>query len=191
MPDYVRALPLRPGTTPLQFAPDYEAWLIEAMRHGDYDDFWKNSGSSMVDHPKEYEDLPEYHTTGWYDSWGTQAANLNFVELRENKKSLQRLIIGPWIHSSANQDHAGEAQFTADAALNLREFHLRWFDHFLKGVDNGVDREPPVRIYVMGGGMGIRRRMDEFMLGNIGARSRIGRWHGRRQHRFICAAADC
>jgi putative CocE/NonD family hydrolase len=152
--EYVGALPLRPGTTPLQFAPDYEAWLIEAMRHGDYDDFWKNSGSSVVDHLKEYEDLPEYHTTGWYDSWGTQAANLNFAELRKNKKSLQRLIIGPWIHSSENQDHAGEAQFTADAALNLREFHLRWFDHFLKGVDNGVDREPPVRIYVMGGGDG-------------------------------------
>ena len=31
-------------------------------------------------------------------------------------------------------------------------FHLRWFDHWLKGIDNGVDREPPVRIYVMGGG---------------------------------------
>src|SRR5262249_40246211 len=31
---------------------------------------------------------------------------------------------------------------------------LRWFDHWLKGVDNGVDREPPVRIYVMGGGDG-------------------------------------
>jgi putative CocE/NonD family hydrolase len=29
---------------------------------------------------------------------------------------------------------------------------LRWFDHWLKGIDNGVDREPPVRIYVMGGG---------------------------------------
>ena len=31
-------------------------------------------------------------------------------------------------------------------------FELRWFDHWLKGVDNGVDREPPVRLYVMGGG---------------------------------------
>jgi len=150
--EYVRGLPLRPGTTPLKFAPDYEAWLVEAMSHGDYDDFWKNSGSSVVDHLEEYEDVPEYHTTGWYDSWGTPVANLNFVELRKSKKSLQRLIVGPWIHSSENRSYAGEAQFTPDAALDLQAFHLRWFDHWLKGVDNGVDREPPVRIYVMGGG---------------------------------------
>ncbi len=150
--DYVRGLPLRAGTTPLKFAPDYEAWLIEAMSHGDYDAFWKDSGSSVVDHLAEYKDIPEYHTTGWYDSWGTPVANLNYVELRRTKKSLQRLIVGPWIHSSEDSSHAGEAQFTADAALDLPAFHLRWFDHWLKGIDNGVDREPPVRIYVMGGG---------------------------------------
>ena len=39
--------------------------------------------------------------------------------------------------------------------------------------------------------MGIRRPMDEFLLGDIGARRRIGRWHERRQYRFICAAAEC
>jgi uncharacterized protein len=150
--EFVRSLPLRPGTTPLKFAPDYEKWLIEAMGHGDYDDYWKNAGSSVVDHLEEYKDVPEYHTTGWYDSWGLQVANLNFVELRKNKKSLQRLIVGPWIHSSESRDFAGEAQFTPDAALDLQAFHLRWFDHWLKDVDNGVDREPPVRIYVMGGG---------------------------------------
>src|ERR1035441_9825600 len=55
--DYVTSLPLRPGTTPLKFAPDYEAWLIEAMSHGDYDSFWKDSGSSVVDHLAEYKDV--------------------------------------------------------------------------------------------------------------------------------------
>jgi len=150
--EYVRGLPLRPGTTPLKFAPDYESWLIEAMSHGDYDAFWKDSGASVVDHLSEYKDVPEYHTTGWYDSWATQVANLNYAELRRTKKSLQRLIVGPWIHSRENLSYAGEAQFTDDAALDLTAFQLRWFDRWLKGVDNGVDREPPVRIYVMGGG---------------------------------------
>ena len=150
--EYVRGLPLRAGTTPLKFAPDYESWLIEAMSHGDYDTFWKDSGASVIDHLAEYKDVPEYHTTGWYDSWGTQVANLNYVELRRTKKSLQRLIVGPWIHSSENLSYAGEAQFTDDAALDLTAFHLRWFDRWLKSLDNGVDREPPVRIYVMGGG---------------------------------------
>lgn len=149
---YVLQLPLRPGTTPLKFAPDYERWLVEAMRHGDYDDFWKNHGSSVVDHLAEYKDIPIYHVTGWYDSWGSQVANLNYIELSRSKKSLQRLIIGPWTHGGQTRSYAGMAQFTDDAALDFNAWRLRWYDHWLKGVDNGVDREPPVRIYVMGGG---------------------------------------
>lgn len=152
--DFVRWLPLRHGTTTLKFAPEYESYIIEAMSHGDYDEFWTNAGSSVVDHLSEYKDIPEYHTTGWYDSWGMSVANLNYVELRKTKKSLQRLIVGPWIHSSENLSYAGEAQFTEDSALDLMAFQQRWFDHWLKGVDNGVDRETPVRIYVMGGGDG-------------------------------------
>jgi uncharacterized protein len=150
--DYVLSLPLRPGTTPLKFAPDYEAWLIEAMRHGAYDAFWKDHGSSVVDHIPEYKDIPVYHVTGWYDSWGLQVANLNFVALSKAKKSLQRLLVGPWIHSRETLTYAGDAQFTPDASLDLGSFQRRWLDHWLKGVDNGVDREPPVLIYVMGGG---------------------------------------
>ena len=150
--EYLRALPLRPGTTPLKFAPDYEKWLIEAMSHGDNDEFWKDHGPSVVDHLSEYKDIPVFHMTGWYDSWGLQVANLNYPELRKSKKSLQRLMVGPWMHSSPTASYAGEAQFTPDAALSFNAWQLRWFDHWLKGIDNGVDREPPVRIYVMGGG---------------------------------------
>jgi putative CocE/NonD family hydrolase len=150
--DYVLHFPLRPGATPLQFAPDYEAWLIEAMGHGAYDDYWKDCGSSVVDHLAEYKDIPVYHVTGWYDSWSHQVADLNFVQLTRTKKSLQRLIVGPWIHSLERLTHAGEAEFTPDASLDLSSFQRRWMDRWLKGIDNGVDREPPVRIYVMGGG---------------------------------------
>jgi putative CocE/NonD family hydrolase len=150
--DYTLALPLRPGTTPLKFAPDYESWLVEAMSHGDYDDFWKDHGASVVDHLSDYKDVPAYHVTGWYDSWGTSVANLNYIALSKSKKSLQRLLIGPWIHSAEHLNYAGDAQFSDDAKLDRVEFYLRWFDHWLKGVDNGIDREPPVRIYVMGGG---------------------------------------
>ena len=152
VPEYVRGLPLRPGTTPLKFAPDYESWLVEAMRHGDYDEFWKNHGSSVVDHVAEYKDVPIYHVTGWYDSWGTQVANLNYIELRKAKKSLQRLIIGPWTHGGQTRNWAGDAQFTPDAALDFNAWRLRWLDRWMKGTENGVDREAPVRLYVMGGG---------------------------------------
>ena len=150
--DYVQQLPLRAGATPLRFAPDYERWLIEAMGHGDYDAFWKDHGSDVLAHLDAYADVPIYHVTGWYDSWGTPVANLNYVALSRAKKSPQRLIIGPWTHGGQTRSYAGVAQFTPDAALDFNAWRLRWLDRWLKGVDNGVDREAPVRLYVMGGG---------------------------------------
>ena len=149
---YAKGLPLRPGTTPLSLAPDYESWLVEAMSHGDNDEFWKNMGAGVVDHLAEHKDVPMYHISGWYDSWGTQVANLNYVGLSKTKKSLQRLIMGPWTHGGAPFTFAGEAEFGPEATVSNAASQLRWFDHWLKGVDNGVDREPPVRIFVMGGG---------------------------------------
>ena len=150
--EYVRALPLRPGATPLRFAPDYEGWLIAAMSHGGGDEVLSGMGIDVPDHVAGYKDVPAYHVTGWYDSWGLQVANLNYPTLRGAKKSTQRLIVGPWTHSRPNADFAGDAQFTPDAAIDLNAFELRWFERWLNGRDNGVDREAPVRIYVMGGG---------------------------------------
>lgn len=150
--EYVRALPLRAGTTPLQFAPEYERWLIEAMGHGDNDSFWTDMGASVVDHLDAYQDVPVYHITGWYDSWGAQVANLNYVLLSKSKKSLQRLLIGPWTHGGQAQTFSGIAEFGAAAAVDLNDLRLRWFDRWLLGRENGIDREAPVRIFVMGSG---------------------------------------
>jgi len=154
VPEYLKSLPLRAGTTPLHMDPDYEAWLVEAMRHGDYDDWWKRLPNSVVEHVAEYEDVPVYHVTGWYDSWAAQVANLNYPVLSKAKKGPHKLIIGPWVHGGQEDTSAGEAEFGPEAAAHLTAFCFRWFDHWLKGVDNGVDREPPVRIFVMGGGGG-------------------------------------
>lgn len=171
--EYIFALPLRPGTTPLKFAPDYEQWLVEAMRHGDYDDFWKNAGSSVVDHLAEYKDVPVYHITGWYDTWGTQVANMNYVQLAKAKKSLQRLIVGPWTHGGQGRNFAGEAEFTADAALSFDEWRLRWLDRWMKGVQNGVDKEAPVRVYVMGSGEPHKTKDGRLFVG--------GRWRDEQE----------
>lgn len=149
---YAKSLPLRPGTTPLKFAPAYEAFLIEAMSHGDNDAYWANMGSSVVDHIAEYQDVPSYHVTGWYDSWGAQVANLNYVQLSKAKKSLQRLIVGPWTHGGQGQSFSGIAEFGDAAAIDMNALRHRWFDRWLLGQQNGVDREPPVRIFVMGSG---------------------------------------
>ena len=63
-------LPLRRGTTPLKLAPEYEDWLVEAMRHGANDDFWRQN--NIVDHADQYKDIPVYLVGGWYDSWAEQ-----------------------------------------------------------------------------------------------------------------------
>lgn len=163
--EYVRALPLRAGTTPLRLAPDYERFLVEAMGHGDDDAYWTDSGFDIVHHLADYEDVPAYHVTGWYDSWSHQVADLNYPLLRGSKKSRQRLIVGPWTHSNQGQPVAGEAAFTADAVIDLNAFEQRWFDRWLKGLDNGVDCEPPVRLYVMGGGDGHRTSEGKIFVG--------------------------
>ncbi|HEY2942200.1 MAG TPA: CocE/NonD family hydrolase [Vicinamibacteria bacterium] len=171
--EYLLGLPLRPGTTPLKFAPDYESWLVEAMSHGDNDAFWTDMGASVVDHVAEYKDVPVYLVGGWYDSWAAQTANLNYVELARAKKSPQRLIMGPWTHGGQGRSFAGEAEFGRDAAIDLEALQLRWFDRWLKGADNGVDREPPVRIFVMGGGDGHRTAEGRIFVG--------GRWRDEKE----------
>jgi len=165
--EFVKALPLRPGTTPLKFAPDYETWLIEAMRHGDNDAFWADMGSSVIDHVARYQDVPVMHLTGWYDSWGAQVANLNYVELSKVKKQKQRLIVGPWTHGGQGTSFSGNAEFGPTAALNMNEQRLRWFERWLKGVDNGVEGDTPVRIFVMGSGEPYKTKEGRLFVGGV------------------------
>jgi putative CocE/NonD family hydrolase len=151
--EHLRNLPIRAGTTPLKHVPDYENWLIEVMRHGDNDAYWKQPGYSVVDNVERYADVPVYHVTGWYDSWCRQNV-LNWQALVRAKKSPQLLIIGPWTHGGQGRNVAGEVEFPPEAALVFNEWRLRWFDHWLKGIENGVEKEAPVKLFIMGGGAG-------------------------------------
>ena len=82
--------------------------------------------------------------------------------------------MGPWTHGNRSVTHAGDVDFGPAATLddNLAAdyfaIRLRWFDRWLRGIDNGVDREPPVHIFVMGGGSGRRNRAGRLEHG--------GRW---------------
>jgi putative CocE/NonD family hydrolase len=171
MPQHLLNLPIRPGTTPLKHVPDYERWLIEAMRHGDDDAFWKQPGHSVVDNVERYADVPVYHVTGWYDSWCRQNV-LNWQALTKAKQSPQRLIIGPWTHGAQARHVAGELEFPPEAALDFNEWRLRWYDNWLKGIDNGVENEGPVTLFIMGGGDGRKSKDGRLQHG--------GRWRVER-----------
>lgn len=93
--------------------------------------------------------------SGWYDeAYGPDGASTNFnglLEARRGEPNPQtRTIIGPWTHGGQEETSAGERSFGATAAIDYDELILRWMDHYVRGIDNGVDKEKRVRIFVMG-----------------------------------------
>ena len=45
---------------------------------------------------------------------------------------------------------SGEREFSKDAAIDYDELILTWMDHYLRGIDNGVDKVSAVRYFAMG-----------------------------------------
>src|SRR5215471_8055828 len=64
-------------------------------------------------------------------------------------RSAQRLVIGPYIHYPWTSK-LGDTDFGSDATNPIDGLQLAWFDRWLKGKDNGADREAAVRVFVMG-----------------------------------------
>ena len=93
--------------------------------------------------------LPALHIGGWFDFFltGTLAA---FEHFRAGP-ALQRLVIGPWFHLPWSRSLGG-VRLPESAQPRIDALQLRWFDHHLKGVDNGVDREAAVQLYDLGSG---------------------------------------
>ena len=93
--------------------------------------------------------------SGWYDeAYGPDGATTNFNGLlaarKNDKEKRTATIIGAWTHGELGRSKAGEREFGKSAAVDYDEIILRWMDHYLRGAENGVDREKPVRIFVMG-----------------------------------------
>jgi len=155
---YLLNLPVRRGTTPLKFAPEYEDWLVEAMKHGGNDQFWEQN--NIIDHPEQYKDIPVYLVGGWYDSWAGNTT-ANFVALSNAIRGPVYLIMGPWIHGQQGSSAHGQVSFGSDAAIpDPLAWRLAWYDRWLKGMDNSVGQAAPfaskVRIFVMGTGDGTK-----------------------------------
>ena len=150
--EHVDNLPVRPGTTPLKVVPEYEAWLVEAMRSGPESPFWKVEGDVGRRPRRRLRRRPRaarHRLVRLVDPPGH--AQLRGAR-RRRSRAPQRLTIGPWVHGSQGSNVSGEVEFTPDAAIDLLAFRLRWYDRWLKGKSNGVDDDPPVLLYIMGTG---------------------------------------
>jgi uncharacterized protein len=73
-----------------------------------------------------------YHIGGWFDGW-TRDTLLWY----RNYPNASKVLIGPWYHPAT-----GHVDWAAE--------YLRWFDHWLKGIDNGVMKEPPITYFTQG-----------------------------------------
>jgi len=165
---WFREMPWSPGSSPVSLAPDYEAYLFEQWTKGAFDEYWKQPGIYAEGFYDRWPDAPMLHMSSWFDPY-PRTATENYIGLSARKRGPVRLILGPWTHGDRSLTWAGDVDFGADATLDGQlatdfwEFRVRWFDHWLRGVDNGVDLEPAVRYFVMGGGTGLKNeagRMD-------------------------------
>ncbi len=93
--------------------------------------------------------------SGWHDeAYGPEGAMTNFLGLmdarRGEKDPRARLILGPWVHGGESEDRAGDRAFGPQARLDYAGEIVRFMDRYVRGIANGVDREPRVRAFVMG-----------------------------------------
>ena len=121
------------------------------VEHSKLDSYWE---------PLRYQNkfdrvkVPVLGISGWYDDEqiGTPLnfAGMTSKTIDEKVRRTQRLLMGPWPHAINSTSKLGEVDFGSTATIDLNNTWLRWFDYWLKGTDNGVMQEAPVRIFVMG-----------------------------------------
>lgn len=170
------AMPWKPGHTPLSLISDYEAYVLDQWRHGTFDAYWKQVGIYAEGSYDRFADAAMTHLSGWYDAYSRTATD-NYVGLSKRKTGPVRLIMGPWTHGARSTTYSGDLEFGPDSTLDalghgdLDAQRLAWFERHLKGTGK-ADPDPPVRIFVMGGGSGRRTPEGRLMHG--------GRWRSER-----------
>lgn len=104
--------------------------------------------------------VPAFILAGWYDA--LLGCDLDhFARARSQAGSPRarertRIMVGPWAHAGFSH-MVGERNFglaasglSLDLRTDLTSLQIRWFDRWLKDARNGVDEEPPVKLFVMG-----------------------------------------
>jgi uncharacterized protein len=143
----LRYLPLRDGD--LQSAgyevKHYRDWIA----HPGYDGYWKE-----ISDEEQFARIrvPVHTSGGWFDVFLAGTIN-GFTGMRRSGANEQarretRMIIGPWGHGASQK--FGDVDFGPQAMRVQFDRELRWFEHYLKGAENGIDREPPIEIFYMG-----------------------------------------
>ncbi len=108
--------------------------------------FWNRAAMSTN---RKYIRIPIYNVGGWYDIFNH--GNVSNFEVLQNQGSKgargnQKLLMGPFGHGPLTGDLVYPGM---DRGALAGDQEIRWFDYWLKGIDNGIMDEPPVRFMMM------------------------------------------
>jgi putative CocE/NonD family hydrolase len=149
-PGMLNTLPLNQVEELRGVAPYYYDWLSHPADDSWWD--WSELRNKYGRNPAAVLNL-----SAWYDdNYGPEGATTNFTGLLKARAgradARTHLLIGPWVHGvdATGKTKAGEREFGPAAAINYDEIVLRWMDHYLGGINNGVEKEKSVRYFVMG-----------------------------------------
>lgn len=132
-------MPVPTGGAMIKRAPNDPAWYKGGLWHDD-----------------QKINIPGFWFASWYDvSTGPNIAAYNHVRKTADPAiaDKQYLVIAPVLHCSytrATEDTIVGERSMGDARLDYNALTFGWFDHFLKGEDNGILKMPKVRYFTMG-----------------------------------------
>ena len=146
--DWDQVLNIRPlKDIPVKALGHEVPFLSNWLKHRDLDEFWK-----MSNWQKRYQGgpVPALIMSGWFDDNGMGTTEA--LELVKNwPKGSWKAILGPWMHSgNANYDLHGVWLGEDALRYDMDVQCMLWLEHFLKGVDNGIEKTPTVEYYTLG-----------------------------------------
>lgn len=125
--------------------------MAEWFAHPTYDSYWADEDCTPY---FDKMNVPCFTIGSWYDFMCVGSVD-SFVGRQHRggpeSRGTQQLLIGPWLHGRDKETNkTGELVYPENAKFPMEAHMIRWFDHYLKGIDNGAERDPTVRYYVMG-----------------------------------------
>lgn len=138
---------------------DIETWLWAQgsthmltmfEEHPSYDETWARVN---LDERWDSVDVPCYHVAGWYDLFldgGLHSFTNYQFNAGDGARGNQKLVVGPWTHGTLGARNPGDLIYPENAEFDLTQATLDWFNHWLKGENNGIMDGPPVSYYQMG-----------------------------------------
>jgi putative CocE/NonD family hydrolase len=153
----------------------YDDWIA----HTDYDAYWKplNRGDAV----RQDRD-PGAHVSAAGSTSSVKGTLRGYVGMSQKGATEQarkgsHIVIGPWGHGASQK--YGALDFGAHANVDALPLQVRWYDYWLKGIDDGFTSEPPVKLYVMGRNEWVYER--EYPLATHAVQAALLRERRRRQ----------